>query len=276
MHILFGKAGDAVSLTFSVFGNDQRQTYLFEQLMRDGISVVHTNDTIRLADVVILPTPSFTEDGLVRGTTFSFLNLMDAAPSGTVFWGTGFARFRSAPAAARHILLDFNNFSSFAERNAIPTAEGAIQIAMQEMPTTISGGQFLVIGYGRIGKYLSDLLASLGGIVTVSRQEPSPIPYRCDTTGDYTFPLCTYDAIFNTVPKSVFTAEHCMLTKPDCLLVDLASAPGGIASTADRKLIHALGLPAKVAPKTAAEIMHSIILKETEASLWKTSQSDSQ
>ena len=38
--------------------------------------------------------------------------------------------------------------------NAVPTAEGAVQIAMQELPITISQSRCLIIGNGRIGKAL--------------------------------------------------------------------------------------------------------------------------
>ena len=36
--------------------------------------------------------------------------------------------------------------------NAVPTAEGAIEIAIAETPFTIHGSKSLVLGYGKIGK----------------------------------------------------------------------------------------------------------------------------
>ena len=39
--------------------------------------------------------------------------------------------------------------------NAIPTAEGAIQIAMEELPVTLNGSSALILGYGRLGKVLA-------------------------------------------------------------------------------------------------------------------------
>ena len=56
------------------------------------------------------------------------------------------------------------------------------------------------------------------------------------------------------------------MAREDCLLIDLASAPGSIAKDCGRRLIHALGLPARVAPKTAAAALCALILSETEES----------
>lgn len=146
---------------------------------------------------------------------------------------------------------------------------------MEELPSTLDGGRFLVIGFGRIGKQLAARLQALGGAVTVARREPGTLPYREDQTGKYQFPLSDYDAVFNTAPAPVFPREDCLATREDCLLIDLASAPGGIAKDGGRRLIHALGLPAKVAPKTAAAILLSIILEEMEGISWNPSHSAS-
>lgn len=250
--------------SYSVFGADARQVYLASLLEQAGYSTIHTIDTVRIKDVVILPIPSTTASGEIRGTQLSFTRLLCSAPAGTVFWGSGFAPYQSLAGELGLRLCEATAFPQFAEENAIPTAEGALQIAMKELPTTIHGGHFLVIGYGRIGRQLTERLAALGGTVTVARRETGALPFRQDQTSHYRFPLSEYDAIFNTAPYPVFSREDCLATREDCLLIDLASAPGGIAPDCSRRLIHALGLPAKVAPKTAATALLSIILKEME------------
>jgi dipicolinate synthase subunit A len=67
------------------------------------------------------------------------------------------------------------------------------------------------------------------------------------------------DAVFNTVPAIVLTENILKCMRPDSLIVDLASAPGGTdfeaASRLGIKAILALGLPGKVAPKTAGKIL---------------------
>lgn len=253
----------------SVFGSDARQHFLAELLIEDGFSVVYTCDIVSPGDILLLPVPTISSDGMLRGTTTPFFQFLHSLPAKTTIWGTGLHNY-SEQASVRQIqLYDYNAYEDFALQNAIPTAEGAIHIAMQELPITIHNGCFLVIGYGRIGKVLSGLLHSMGGHVTVARQQAAVSPFRTDETGLYHFPLCDYDAIFNTVPKPVMSPDQVYKTKSDCLLVDLASAPGGIATTTERRLIHALGLPSKKSPKTAAQIMKSVILNEMEELLWK-------
>lgn len=256
--------------SYSVFGGDARQTYLAALLEQSGLPTVHTTDTVRFLETVVLPVPTLTPEGLLRGTRLPFRTLLQAAPPGTTFWGSGFSPYRPLAEALGIQLRDFTDDPSFAEENAVPTAEGAIQLALQELPTTIQSGRFLVIGYGRIGKALAARLDALGGAVTVASRSDPEHPYRRDCTGTYALPLTDYDAVFNTVPVLVFPESDCRRTREDCLLIDLASAPGGIAKNCGRRLIHALGLPAKTAPKTAARILRDILLKETEESPWNS------
>lgn len=247
---------------FSVFGSDARQTHLANLLQQSGYSVVYTTDEICLLPTILLPVPSILPNGIIRGTKQPFEDFLKFVPPGTAIWGSGLTQYQPQ-AAAQHIFLkNYSDDPQFAEQNALPTAEGALQLAMERLPTTIAGSQFLVIGCGRIGLQLSAMLTALGGTVTLASRGTPTVPYRIDRTAQYQFPLDTYDVVFNTAPAPVFHVDHCKAVRDDCLLIDLASAPGGIAADSSRPVLHALGLPAKSAPKTAAKIMLSIILKE--------------
>lgn len=48
--------------------------------------------------------------------------------------------------------------------NAVPTAEGAVQRAMEATDGVLLGAKCLVVGYGRIGKVLCHRLAGLGAM----------------------------------------------------------------------------------------------------------------
>ena len=71
--------------------------------------------------------------------------------------------------------------------------------------------------------------------------------------------LANADVVFNTVPAIVLTEKMLERMRPGSLIVDLASAPGGTdfeaAARLGIKAILALGLPGKVAPKTAGKIL---------------------
>ena len=56
----------------------------------------------------------------------------------------------------------------------MPTAEGAIQLAMEELPITLHGARVLVIGYGRLGRVLADRLAGLKARVSVADLASKP------------------------------------------------------------------------------------------------------
>ena len=75
--------------------------------------------------------------------------------------------------------------------------------------------------------------------------------------------LSQYDIIINTVPHLILTEERMEYVKKECLLIDLASNPGGIdkktAKDRNLKLIWALALPGKVAPVTTAEFIKDTI-----------------
>jgi len=167
-------------------------------------------------------------------------------------------------------VFDYYESEEFAIANAVPTAEGAIEIAMRELPVTVNGCNALVIGYGRIGKVLSRLLDGLGANVTVSARKPQDMAWI--TAGGYravhTEKLLDvldngFDVIFNTVPYRVLDGNVLKKLPSGTLIVDLASKPGGVdiseAKRLSLKVVWALSLPGKVAPVTSGEIIADIV-----------------
>ena len=163
-------------------------------------------------------------------------------------------------------VFDYYESEEFAIANAIPTAEGAIEIAMRELPITLNGSRSFVIGYGRIGKVLSRLLKALGSDVTVSARKSYDIAWinaggcKAVNTGR----LCEvlenrFDVVFNTVPRKVLDRTALAKLPKGTLIIDLASKPGGVdtaeAERLSQKVIWALSLPGKVAPVTSGEII---------------------
>ena len=153
--------------------------------------------------------------------------------------------------------------------NSIPTAEGAIQIAMEELPITLHRANALVFGYGKTGKTLAAKLHALGAVTYVCARKSTDFA-TCEAYNLYSTDYKTVDniirnmdVIFNTVPARVLDSTRLAKVRPDCLIIDLASKPGGcdfeFAQENGIKIIHALSLPGKVAPKTAANILYKVI-----------------
>ena len=69
--------------------------------------------------------------------------------------------------------------------------------------------------------------------------------------------------IINTIPSMILDVDKLQYVKKDALLIDLASNLGGIDKEDTKKqglkLIHALGLPGKVAPVSSAKFIKMII-----------------
>ena len=153
--------------------------------------------------------------------------------------------------------------------NSIPTAEGALQIAMEETKKTIHGSKCCVLGFGRVAITLARILKAIGADVTVVARNEAQLARAyemgCKKATYYELKdiLNDTDIIFNTVPKMVLDRDVLKHANLDILIIDLAAQPGGTdfeaANTFGLKAILAPGLPGKVAPIFAGRILADII-----------------
>lgn len=158
--------------------------------------------------------------------------------------------------------IDILSREEFAVLNAISTAEGAIQIAMEKSPYTLHNMDILVVGFGRIGKILCKVLNGLGANVYCEARKYSDIAwikaygYNPIHLNDLNKEIPKFSLFINTVPYLLFDKNRIMKMKEDAIFIDLASKPGGIDLQAAKEkgieTILALSLPGKVAPLTAA------------------------
>ena len=273
-----------------VVGGDQRQACLAGLLAADG-HTVHTFALERageipeteeeedlagldLADCVVLPLPALGEDGTVNTPlsrkTLSLEAVLDRLRPGQVVCA-GRVETAAREAALRRGLAIHDYFAreELAVANAVPTAEGAIQIALEELPITLHGARALVVGYGRLGRALAPRLSALGARVSVAARKWEDLAwieaagYTAEHTGELEGWLCGCDLIVNTVPARVLDEGALRDLKPGCLIIDLASKPGGVDFEAARTLgvraVWALSLPGKTAPVTAGQAVKSSI-----------------
>ncbi len=168
--------------------------------------------------------------------------------------------------------IDYYKSEKLQQLNALPSAEGAIMVAMQNCEKVLEGMRVLVTGYGRIGKLLAKKLKALGAIVTVAARrdevlcEISISGYNAVRSTDICSLRKAFDSneiVFNTVPEIIFTrAVLCDSTVPP-VYIEIASAPGGIDVTYARergvKIHSAPSLPGKYAPISAGEYIFETI-----------------
>ncbi len=270
-----------------VAGGDPRQAALAALLADDGHSV-HTYalergagtkcepslDGADRADCVVLPLPAAGADGKLNtplsADSHELPEVLDALRPGQLVCagmaGEGLKRM----AEERDLVLrDYFAREELAVLNAIPTAEGAIQIAMEELPITLHDARVLVVGCGRLGKALAPRLRALGARVWVSarryEQRAAAESMGLGSEGVDHLPdwLCSYDLVFNTVPARILGVEELAALKEGALVIDLASRPGGVdmdaAAALGVRVIWALSLPGKVAPVTSGRYIKDTI-----------------
>lgn len=158
-------------------------------------------------------------------------------------------------------------------KNCIPTAEGALGIAMQERNETVFGSRVIITGFGNVSKAAAKLFKACGAEVTCAVRrsdaaaEARAFGYGAADISGLKDCISAFDIIINTVPALVINKEAVANIRKGSLIIDLASKPGGVdfaaAKEAGIKCVHALALPGKVAPVTAgryiAETVENII-----------------
>lgn len=275
----------------AVLGGDDRELVLIPELVRIGAHVRVVGfaehqiakpaimaDSVETAveDVhaVIMPMPGTDAQGVIRAVYSQESLLFDANLANRltgipVFIGVAKTCVKELCKRFRVPLIEIAELDDIAILNSIPTSEGAIQLAMEETPFTIHGSHCFVLGFGRVAETLARNLKSLGAkVYGVARSaaalariyelglEPVPFEQLNESIG------CA-QIIFNTVPAQVLGEEQLKLLSMDCLIIDLASVPGGTdfkcAENLGLKAILAPGLPGKVAPVTAGKILGEVL-----------------
>ncbi len=157
-------------------------------------------------------------------------------------------------------------------KNALPSAEGAIMIAMENTFKNVEGMNVLISGFGRIGRILAQKLSALGAHVTAAARRDEVLcdiamcGYDAVQTSDIdamrkAFELC--DVVFNTAPSLIFSTHMLEGVQNKPLYIEIASSPGGIdIPTARGKGIaiqFAPSLPGKYAPISAGEYIFDTV-----------------
>lgn len=248
---------------FAVIGEDARQQAAAEYLRQLGKTVVGPGDLYR-ADYVLLPMP-------LTADRAGFAELLKAAkPGALAFGGKVSEAARNAAQEADIELDDYLLREDLALLNAIPTAEGCLALILQNRKKVLWNSAVLVLGYGRCAAALADRLAALGAHVTVAARRPGPLALAMSrgldavTLDRLPALLPRFEVVVNTIPAPVLDWDRLSELPKGCLIIDLASLPGGTDFESAERLgltaVHALSLPARCAPVTAGEFVVRAVL----------------
>lgn len=273
----------------SVIGGDLRQLTLAELMAKDGYDVkvigfgensmsskyktAYDIKDISKSDIIILPMPVTLDNKTINAPfeqkSINLKDLAELVKKDSLILG-GRINNEILEIFKNNKCIDYYNREELMIKNAVPTAEGAIEIAMAETAITLNESKCLIIGYGRIGKVLSSLLKALGADVCVSARKFSDLAwidvngFRSIHNDNLKSVAGDFDLIFNTAPALILDEEILKTINPDCVVIDLASKPGGVdfekARDLGLKVIWALSLPGKCAPLSSGKIIKETIL----------------
>jgi dipicolinate synthase subunit A len=272
-----------MKMTFGVIGGDRRQAYLADLLENDGNSVCTYGLTqwnssreaplsqVAQAAVILLPMPLCREAGILNlaGESVKAAELFSQFhPQQRILAGKIAPEQMLEAAQAGLHPVDYLHREELAIANAVPTAEGAIQISMEQTDGTLCGTDCLVMGFGRIGKLLAHRLSGLGARVSVSARSTEDrawiraFGWNALHSNQLSGQLSHFAVVFNTVPAPVLSAALLGELPEECLCLDLASVPGFDVAEAKKlglQAIHAGGLPGKAAPRAAAAAVRDTV-----------------
>lgn len=235
----------------------------------DGVSAVYSPEQ---ADAVILPVPAENAHGLLNAPLGSqpcrIEHILDCAGCGAVIIGGKIsAQIKTSAAERGQRCFDYMKCPNFTVKNAAITAEGAVSELMRRAQASLCDMRILVVGWGRIGKLLINKLSALCPAVYLMSVNTEARALAAELGCPSLPPDCpreimqSFDAIINTAPAQVI--PDLTAFKSSCMLLELASAPGGIdpaeADAAGLDLAVLRALPGRYAPKSASEAMYSAI-----------------
>ena len=270
-----------------VCGGDERQLYAAGALTQRGYSVSvfgfeksrraqafrqveHLAAELAGCDAVVLPLP-VSRDGQRLSLPLSdgavpLDTMLQAVHAGQiVFGGVLGGPFRAALEERGAKVHDYYAQEELITANAVPTAEGTLKVIIESTPGMVQWSHAAVTGFGRTAKAIVRVLSGVGANVTVFARKSTDWAqaqaWGCTACPFQNLPALagTFDFIVNTVPACVIDSPILKRMHPDCPVIDIASPPGGVdriaAEECGIRVIPALSLPGKYAPKTAGEII---------------------
>lgn len=227
--------------------------YAASFLSRRGISL--TDHPSPEVTHLLLDVPSFAPDGNLQGGGDIRSLLRMLPPDVTIVGGN-----LQNPSLAEKNTIDLLQQPHYLAQNAAITAECALRVAFPKMDYIVSAAPCLVIGWGRIGKCLGNLLKAIGAQVTIAARKESDramaeaLGYEAVDFSSLSDSLSRYRLIFNTVPHPILNHQQLSSCK-DALKIDLASTPG----MEGEDVIIAKGLPGIYAPESSGKLIADTI-----------------
>ena len=207
---------------------------------------------------LLLDVPSFEAGGNLR-LGGSATALLKQLPEDLTLYGGNL----NQPALQGYKTEDFLQDERYLAENAYITAECALDVAMPYLKITLRRCPVLILGWGRIGKCLGQILKALGADVTIAARNPADraiikaLGYAAEDTALVADSLFHYRLILSTIPSPVLNRQQMAFCREDCVKIDLASKNGIDAED----VIIARGLPGLHCPETSGQLIANTFLR---------------
>lgn len=274
-------------MKIGILGGDSRNYYLINEMLLENNDVYvyamekkgkidkkaticqSLKEFMSLVDVIIGPIP-FEKNGYIN-TPLSDEKILAEdvikCLENKTLIGGAITKF-----ASLNNIIDITRDEEFQEKNAVSTAEGVIQIALNKLEKNICGSKILVIGYGRCGKVIVSKFKALCANVSATFRKEEMVEIlenEADAVQinrlENELEKGVYDIIVNTVPELIVDKNKLDKLNAETLIIDIASNPGGVdkkyAKGKGIEVIHALGIPGKKSPITSSKIIKEISVK---------------
>ncbi|WP_059105216.1 dipicolinic acid synthetase subunit A [Shouchella shacheensis] len=226
-------------------------------------------------DAILLPIGGMSTEGTINSvfsnkTLALEANHLKATPDHcTIYTGIANDRLKRMAEQANCDTVLLMERDDVAIYNSIPTAEGAVMLAIQHTDITIHQAKIAVLGLGRVGMTVARTFQALGAKVKVGARDSHLLaritemgltPFHTDDTKKE---LTDVDLCINTIPAKVLTSSVLAEMQQHAFILDLASKPGGVDfAYSEKRGLKAMlvpGLPGMVAPKTAGKILANVL-----------------
>lgn len=197
---------------------------------------------------LLLDVPSFRP-----GSDFNIDTVLSSLPKNITVWGGNL----NHSSLEGYRCVDLLKDEQYLLKNAYITAECTFELIRPMLSKPWPDNNVMIIGYGRIGKYLIQILGQTGCRITVVSRDLSPVHRAVKVSLEEALDrLSDFDIIINTAPAAILGSDD-LSNCGYCLKIDLASVKG----IAGDDVIWARGLPGRCAPEQSGMLIAQTILR---------------
>lgn len=197
---------------------------------------------------LLLDVPSFRP-----GSDLNIDTTLSSLPRNVTVWGGNL----NHTALEGYHCVDLLKDEQYLLKNAYITAECTLEMMCPLLNKPWPDNNILVIGYGRIGKSLVQILNRTGCRITVVSRDPASVHGATGISLEVARNhLSEFDIIINTAPAAVL-GRNDLANCGHCFKIDLASVKG----IAGDDVIWARGLPGRCAPEQSGLLIAQTMLR---------------